>query len=74
MDELIVFVALGDLVEELTGKTAEELLPPEVTAKIDAFVDGANAPTPAENTDRLLALFEQATDRLLTKIDGEAAE
>lgn len=73
MDELIVFCALGSFVEDVTGRDITEILPAEVITKIDEYVDGATAPTAAESTDRLLAIFEQATDRLLTKIDEEAA-
>lgn len=71
MDELIIFVALACLVEGVTESDADEFLTADAAAKIDAYVDGAAAPTPEESKARLLALFERATADLLAKIDAE---
>lgn len=73
MDELIVFLALACLVEEVTESDADEFLTADDAAKIEAYIDGGTAPTPEESKARLLALFERATDALLTKIDAENA-
>lgn len=71
MDELIIFVALAGMVEEVTESDADEFLTADAVSKIDAYVDGADAPAPEESKARLLALFERATADLLAKIDAE---
>lgn len=60
--ELITFGALGSLAQELTVKTAEELLSPETVAQLNAIM------TAHEPFDSLGALAE-----LLTLLDESAA-
>lgn len=72
MDELIMFMALGGAIENVTGRMVKEFLTPDVETKIFAFIEGVDERGRSINTDRLLTLFKDATDRLIEKIDGEA--
>lgn len=73
--ELIVFAALGSLAEELTEKSAEELLSAETYAQLDAIMADNEPFDRLASTAELLALLDESVARILALAeDGGVAD
>jgi hypothetical protein len=69
--ELITFGALGSLAEELTDKTAEELLSAETYTQIDAFMTANEPFDRLTSTAELLTLLDESAARIIALIGAE---